>query len=234
MHDLTSIAKFTVSDMSTKNDRKISTATSQLETDMRTTVIDEVIKGQTGGVGIAGLATKQEVEDAQAAVDGKLSEQYITEEEIEQTYVTKTALAEKKYATEGYAASKAMTTAMDFCDATWAGLADKFWSTTSQSAGVGYFTTKNINNGSFAQLINNGAEGVTATYYDSISGDTSKIVINADGARYVKNLVNDTSREIAVKSDIQALRDEILSLKARLAEVESKVGITPEEETTES
>lgn len=216
MQDLTTLTTSTVSDAQAKSAARVQSATSDLETNLRTSIINDVIK-EAAGVDISGLASKKSVEDAQATVEGKLTEQYITKEKIAETYVTQAALTNKKYATESYVASKAMYTAVDICDAALAGSFSSIWANYNvDNMSQGHFSTKKIVNGSYAQISNDVPTGIVAVYYDSDTSVTNKIVIDADSARYIKNDSVSTNNEIATKEDIKALQDIIDTLSEAL------------------
>lgn len=92
----------------------------------------------------------------------------------------------------GYASKwDAIQTAMDFTDACWGGLTDKFWSTSSQDAGVGYFITKKIESDKSYSMLSNNTQ-VVLQNSNKTTGNVATVIVNSDGAYYTKNTENTT------------------------------------------
>ena len=92
----------------------------------------------------------------------------------------------------GYASKwDAIQTAMDFTNACWGGLTDKFWSTSSQDAGVGYFITKKIESDKSYSMLSNNTQ-VVLQNSNKTTGNVATVIVNSDGAYYTKNTENTT------------------------------------------
>ena len=228
--DLKALTTSTVDAVEEKNASNIAAANSALEKKIKDTIVPDLIQEKVG-VSLTNLATKADVQGAQTAVDGKLSEMYLTKEAIQNNYATK-----------AYASEQAMSTSSEILSAGLEGSLSYLWKNLDiNNMGNGYFYTKKGNtDGSYALLYNSsnssGAQfwnytkdvmsdinvnnGDTNNSYISLvskyKGETSnsvantgaRININPEGAYYTKGTnesVNDGSEdnEIATKGDLK-------------------------------